>query len=103
MTTVALHVWIHRMGEAAECIRARWPWLRVEHSGYELHLRSPLPADASALLTLRGSKPSASITYASAPTGSVAEARATVKAVEALCDALDVAMLCVHGITEVGD
>lgn len=102
MSTVALHVWNHRLAEAAEAILIRWPWLCVEQEGHELHLCTPSYVSATAIVTLRGATPSFCISSAAAPTGSIAEARASIKAVEALCDAMDLAAAHVHGIREVG-
>lgn len=103
MSTVALHVWNHRLSEAAEAILVRWPWLCVEREGHELHLRTPAYVAATAVVTLRDRKPSFRISSAAAPVGSTAESRGVIKAVEALCDAMDLAATHVHGICEVGD
>ena len=101
--TVALHVWNRRLSEAAESILVRWPWLRVEQVGHELHLRTPYPIDATAAVTLQGTIPVFRIGSASAPVGTIPEARAAIDAVKALCDAMDLIAIHVHGIREVGD
>lgn len=93
--------WRNRLGEAAESIRERWPWLRVEASRGELHVGTPHPTSISGSVTLHNWRPRARVDQSPVANGSLSVARQVARDIDTVCDALDLAMSHVADVREV--
>jgi hypothetical protein len=92
--------WMVRLQRAEEAVRERWPWLRVAVEYGELMVSSPHPTSVYGSVTLSQTRPLARIGSGPSPVGSLSEARVVARDIEAVCDALDLAMAHVADVRE---